>query len=149
MKRFETAIDIAAPAERVWEIMQEVERWREWTPSIAGIKRLDRGPFGVGSRALVRQPRLPPALWKVTVLEPGRGFNWVSTAPGVRVTGKHWVEPITGGSRATLSLEMEGVFSGLLARLTGAITEQYIRLEAKGLKARSEDSSFRHGVAGG
>lgn len=147
MKSFRVTTEIAAPPDRVWEIMADVERWREWTPSITSIKRLDDGPFAVGSRALVRQPKLPPALWKVTLIEPGRGFDWVSSAPGLRVTGKHWVEPIAGGSRATLSLELQGMFSGLLGWMTGEITEQYISLEAEGLKARSEDPSYRRAGA--
>ena len=39
---------------------------------------------------------------------------------------------------------MHGMFAGVFGRLTGAITERYIGLEAKGLKARSENSEFRH-----
>ena len=144
VKTFRVSTEIAAPPARVWDVMSDVERWHEWTPSITSITRLDDGPFGVGSRALVQQPGLPQATWEVTAFEPERGFTWVSTAPGVRVSGHHFAEPTPGGSRATLSVELQGMLSSLLALVTGKITEQYIALEASGLKARSEDPSFRH-----
>ena len=144
MREFTTSIDIAAPPERVWQVMTDTDRWNEWTASVDSVKRLGDAPFAVGTKVLIRQPKFPPALWAVTKIEPQRTFTWVSTAPGLRVVGTHSVAPIAGGSRATLSLQMHGMFAGVFGRLTGAITERYIGLEAKGLKARSENSEFRH-----
>src|SRR5690349_14980573 len=119
--------------------MRDVERWNEWTASVRGIRILGGGPLRVGSRALVRQPKLPPAVWRVSVLDDaGRSFTWISPAPGLKVTARHSVSPRGSGSRAILSLAYEGVFAGLMARLTGAITERYLDLEAAGLKKRSE-----------
>lgn len=145
MSQFSISIDIAAPPERVWQVMSDVERWPEWTASVTSVRRLDRGPLAVGSRALIRQPKFPPALWKVTAIEPGRSFTWVSAAPGLRVEGHHAVELADGGSRATLSLDMGGPFGGLLARMTRRITVRYLAFEARGLKARSEDPAFHRG----
>ena len=141
MRHFGVSIDIAAPTERVWLVMSDVERWHEWTPSVTSIRRLDNGPFAVGSRALIRQPKFPPALWKITAIEPGKSFTWLNAAPGIRVIARHVVEPIASGSRATLSLEMQGALGGLLGRLTKAITERYLDLEARGLKTRSESDN--------
>jgi hypothetical protein len=125
--------------------MSDVERWHEWTASITRVERLDTGPMGVGSRAKVRQPKLPVAFWKVDDWQPNVGFSWVSTSPGVRVTGKHYVAPIAGGSRATLGLAIEGIFGPVLAWLTAGITERYIAMEAAGLKQRSEERAARRG----
>ena len=147
MRKFSISIDIAAPADRAWQVMSEIDRWHEWTPSITSVKPLGGGPFAVGSRALIRQPRFPPALWRVTSIKPGRSFTWVSVAPGLRVVGHHQVEPANAGSRATLSLEIHGIFGGLFGRMTRAITERYIAHEANGLKARSENPAFYHRAA--
>lgn len=142
MRTFTKSIDIAAPAGRVWEVMSDVERWREWTPSITTIRILGGGPFAVGARAIVRQPKLPPALWRVSSVDPGREFTWVSPGPGFITVARHSVAPAAGGSRATLGIELRGPLGGLLGRLTGGITERYLDLEAKGLKARSEDPVY-------
>ena len=149
MRRFSVTADIAAPADRVWLVMSDVERWHEWTESITSVKRLDGGPFAVGSKATIRQPRFPPAVWTVTEIVPGQSFTWVSVAPGLRAIGHHSVEPTATGSRATLSLELQGLLGGLWGRLTQGITERYIAFEAKGLKARSENPAFRRGQGPG
>lgn len=145
MKTFQTEIEIDAPAERVWAVMADVDRWHEWTPSIREVRRLGGAPLAVGTRALIRQPKFPPALWTVTVLVPGERFEWVSVAPGLRVTGHHAVTATPAGARATLGVSIEGLFGGAWARLTQAITERYIGYEAEGLRARSLDPAYRHG----
>jgi hypothetical protein len=143
MRKFSVTTDIAASTERVWQVMSDTDRWHEWTPSVTSIKRIAGGPFAVGSRLVIRQPRFPPALWRLTAIEPGTTFTWISWAPGLRVVGRHSVEPTAAGSRATLSLELQGVFGGLFGWMTRHITERYLIFEANGLKARSENPGFR------
>jgi carbon monoxide dehydrogenase subunit G len=139
MTDFSIQIEVQAPPARVWDIMRDVERWPEWTPTVTSIRLIDRGPLAVGTRAVVRQPKLPPAKWRVTELDEGRtSFTWVSSGPGVRVIARHSVEALGEGSRATLSLRFAGVLAGLLAYLTRGLNNRYLALEAKGLKQRSE-----------
>lgn len=148
MRQFTISTDVAASTERVWQVMTDTERWHEWTPSITSIKRVGDGPFAVGGRAVIRQPKFPPAVWTITSVEPGRSFTWVSVGPGFRAVGTHSVEAHGTGSRATLSLDLEGPLAGVWGRLTRGITERYIGFEAKGLKLRSENPAFRHTSAG-
>ena len=139
MRTFTTFIDIEAPPERVWAIMSDVERWHEWTPSITSIKRMDGGgPLAVGSRVLIRQPKLPPNHSKVTELDPAKGFTWVSRSPGVVATARHEIAPHGSGSRVTLSVHFGGMLGWFVARLVSGLTERYIQMEAEGLKRRSE-----------
>jgi len=135
---FHISVDISAPPQTVWPIMSDVERWHEWTESIASIRLLDKGPMAVGTRALVKQPKFPPAVWKVIEFLPGKSFTWETRAPGMRVDGRHSVEAIAGGTRATLHLHYQGPIGNLLARMTRGITNRYIGYEAAGLKRRSE-----------
>lgn len=136
---FRIAVDIQAPPDRVWAVMRDIERWPEWTPTVTSIRPLGTGPLAVGSRALIRQPKLPPARWQVTDLDEGkRSFTWVNRGPGIRVTARHWVEAHGAGSRATLSLQLSGLLGPLVARLTRGLNERYLALEAKGLRERSE-----------
>ena len=134
-------IDIAAPPERVWEVMRDVERWHEWTASITSITRLDGRPFGMGSRVLIRQPKLPPNYSTVTEFDPPRSFTWVSRSPGVRAAARHVIEPAAAGSRVTLSIEFGGAPGPLVAWMVRGLTERYIDMEAEGLQRRSEGNA--------
>ena len=58
---FSISVDIAAPPDRVWAVMSDIEKWREWTASVKSITLRDPGPLRTGSRAWVRQPKFPAA----------------------------------------------------------------------------------------
>lgn len=132
-------VDVAASPEAIWAVLVDVERWPEWTASVRRARRLDAGPFTVGSRARLEQPKLPPAVWRVTELVAPHTFIWVSRAPGLTTEAVHRLElNEDGGTRVTLGVEQGGPFGRLLARLIGGLTDRYVRLEADGLKRRAE-----------
>lgn len=135
---FHITVDIAAPPERVWQVMTDVERWPEWTESVQKVKRLDNGPFQVGSRARIKQPKFLPAVWEVTELDAQRGFTWISRSPGVVASAKHRIERTARGSKVNLSVAYGGMLGGVVAKLLGGITDRYLMFEAAGLKQRSE-----------
>jgi len=136
---FRISVDIAASPEIVWQVMRDAERWHEWTASVTSIRVLGNQPLAIGTRAVIRQPGFPPAVWKVIELEPGRAFTWKSGFPGAWVYATHSVDPAIAGSHVTLRLRYEGVIGRLLARMTKNITNQYLGMEAAGLKQRSEE----------
>jgi uncharacterized membrane protein len=138
---YQVSVEIDAPADVVWTVMSDGERWHEWTASVTSVRRLDRGPLRIGSRALIRQPRFPPAVWTVTALEPGRRFVWKSGMPGMWVYGDHAVSPLASGTRATLTLTYEGLLARIMGRMTRGITLRYLNMEASGLKRRSEENA--------
>ncbi|HEX5031778.1 MAG TPA: SRPBCC family protein [Candidatus Eisenbacteria bacterium] len=133
----ERQVEIAAPAERVWTIIADVEHWHEWTASITSIRLLD-GPLAIGARAEVRQPKLPRLVWHVTALEQGRFFDWEVRSPGALTVGSHRVEPQGSGSLATLKLVQAGPIGWLVARMMLSLTREYVSMEAAGLKKRAE-----------
>jgi hypothetical protein len=135
---FTTIVDIAAPPARVWAVIRDVERWHEWTPSITMIRRHDRGPLRVGSRATVQQPKLPRNDFIVTRLEEDRGFDWQTTSAGLTGVGHHWIEPAGTGSRATLGVTYRGFLAPVVRLVYGRLTQRYIEREAVGLKRRAE-----------
>ena len=148
MNKISVTVEIAAPAARVWAVMSDVDRWHEWTPSITSVQRVDGRPLELGTGVMIRQPKFPAARWTVTALVPGEYFAWTSKVPGLlRVVGTHAVTPTEEGARAMLSIEIHGMLGGLWESLTRDITEKYVTMEARGLKARCEDPSYRHGSA--
>ena len=136
---FRISVEIGASPDIVWQVMRDAERWHEWTDSVTSIRVLGSQPLAIGTRAIVRQPRFPPAVWKVTELEPGRGFTWKSGFPGAWVYASHTVEPAGSGAHVTLHLRYEGAIGRLLAHMTRDITSRYLAMEAAGLKKRSEE----------
>ncbi len=135
-----TSTVVGAPVARVWEVLVDVERWPEWAPTVTSVRRLDGGPLDVGSRVRVEQPRIPPTVYAVTELEPGRSFTWVATGPGVRTTARHELEDLgTGGTRVTLAVEQAGPVGAVMGRFYRRLTDRYLAAEAEGLRARSEE----------
>jgi uncharacterized protein YndB with AHSA1/START domain len=125
---------IAAPADTVWAILSDVERWSTWTASITSVE-LD-GPLAVGAKAKVRQPKLPPTTWTVSEVVPGRSFTWRATNPGSRATGEHEITPTGDRScEVRLTLDQEGPLGSLFGFLYRGLTKRYVQMEADGLTA--------------
>jgi ribosome-associated toxin RatA of RatAB toxin-antitoxin module len=139
MTTFETSIEIDASPQRVWQVMSDVEKWHEWTASIRRIEILTPKPLAVGGQARVEQPKLSPTFWTVTDWQPNRGFAWESRSLGLRSLGEHWIEPTQSGSRVILRLRFTGLISFAVGWMAGKLINDYMRLEAEGLKKRSEN----------
>ena len=136
--RFDHSSTIQAPADRVWEVFSDVERWPDWTPTVESVERLDEGELRVGARTRIRQPKLPVAVWEVTELKEGEYFEWVSRAPGIKTTGGHRVVSTPEGTVATATIIQEGPLGWLFGRLYAKLTRNYIQLETENLKRVSE-----------
>ena len=138
---FETTRHIDALPAPVWQVLYDVARWPEWLPTVDSVERLDDGPLVVGSRAKVRQPKLPKALWQVTKVLDGRSFTWEAVGPGVRTIGRHEVIPDGAGSKVTLSIEQTGPMGAVAALVWRKLTQSYIELEAQSLDTRVTGTS--------
>lgn len=137
MKRFfETTRPINASPVSVWEVISDVARWPQWTPTIDSVELLDQGPLRVGTRAKVRQPKLPQALWEVTEVVEGEHFTWEAKGPGMKTIARHVVTPVGTGSTITLSIEQTGLMGAVAATVWRGLTQRYIELEAESLDKR-------------
>lgn len=135
------AEDVAAPLERIWQLLIDVEGWPRWTESMRRITRLDQGPLQVGSRSRVVQPRGRPMVWTVTELEPLQSFTWATHAPGLRLVGEHRLETAGDMVHTRLRLTTEGPLAGLASLTAGARIRSYVDMESAGLKRASEQPS--------
>ena len=141
---FEVPIEIAAPPERVWAVTVDLERWPTWDPVVTAVKRLDHGPLGVGSRARIRQPRLLPAVWRVTRFDAPKAFVWESNSTGVHQVAAHLVTPVRDNPRpsvVTLKIKLTGLLVELFRPIVAKLALQYVQKEAQGLKSYCESSA--------
>ena len=136
---YRTSIDIAAPVEKVWAVMMDVERWPEWTETMTEVERLESGMFRTGSSARVKQPKLPATIWRVTSMTPQAAFTWSSRSRGVTTVAKHVVTATDdGGTRAESSLQQSGPLAWMARLLFSRLTRSYVERESEGLKKRCE-----------
>jgi uncharacterized membrane protein len=136
---YTVSVDIHAPVEKIWSELTDVERWPEWTASIVRVERLEAGPFSLGSRVRVSQPKLPPMVWTVTNYQPGQAFTWMATAGGVTSVAEHRLSPSESQSvTLTLLLRQTGPLAPIAGLLTAGMTRRYVNMEARGLKQRCE-----------
>lgn len=134
----EESIEIDAPVSRVWSVWTDVERWPEWTRSMNRVQLINQRPFAAGSKARIRQPGLPPATWRITRVESEKLFVWESATLGLKTVATHSIEARAGGGAiAKMRLETRGPLAFLLQAFS-AKAHQYLGMEARGLKARSE-----------
>ena len=119
MRELVAEIEIAAPAQRVWEILTDFAAYRQWNPF---MPRLD-GEVRVGARLRARlvvagAPTLRPRL-RVTRVDPGRELRWVGRGPLVRGERTMRIQPL-GGSRVRFAQRTE--FTGPITPLWAGST---------------------------
>ncbi|BBU20262.1 SRPBCC family protein [Mycobacterium xenopi] len=129
---------VDALAERVWQLLVDVENWPTWTASMREITRLDDGPLAVGSRARVVQPKGRPTVWTVTELEPMRTFTWVAKQPGLTLEAVHRIDGTGQQVRTTLEFIGTGPLAWLGSLLAGSRVRAYLDMESAGLKRAAE-----------
>ena len=115
--RTSDAIDIDAPADVVWSVYSDVVHWPEWTESVTSVE-----------------------------LEPGREWVWENKSPGASSVAAHSVR--ADGERRThveLWIDQRGVIGRAVGLLVRRMTRNYLRMEAEGLKRRSESLAGEQG----
>lgn len=128
-----------ASPQAIWPVLADVVRWADWTPTISRVRGLSVETLEPGAQFEVHQPKLRPAVWTVTALEPGQRFTWEARSPGLRMRADH---RLIAASDTQTTLELRFTFEGWLGPLVGwlarGVTMDYMRTEAAQLKRRVE-----------
>jgi uncharacterized membrane protein len=137
--RFERAIEIDAPQQRVWDVLTNLEAWPQRIETVDAVEPLTPAPFSKGSRVRLKQPKLGEAIWDVTVWDPPSYFEWTSKTSGIRSIAGHRVEAL-GDRRARLTqtIDMRGLLIPIVALFFKGLTNRYMNLEAEGMKRAAE-----------
>ncbi|HEX4019019.1 MAG TPA: SRPBCC family protein [Frankiaceae bacterium] len=136
---YRASIVIEAPVERVWNVLMDVEKWPDWSPTMTSVKRLESGMFRPGSTARIKQPKLAEAVWRVSAMVPQRSFTWSTRSRGVTTVARHTVLALEeGGTRVGGQIDQTGPLSLIAKVFFSRLTRRYLEQEAQGLKQRCE-----------
>ena len=140
MPQYSTSITINANQETIWKVLSDVAHWNEWTPTVTKVEVLDNPELKLHNRYKVFQPKLQPAVWSVTILNPPSSFTWESRVPSMVMTGGHTLKS-TGANQNELILtfSFQGLIGEIVGRLYRKTVESYIATEAQSLKKRVEN----------
>lgn len=118
------SIDIAAPPERVYELVSDITRMGEWSPECYHCE-WTKGATGpaVGARFKARNKGGRGPSWfntpEVTAADPGREFAFNRSGPGVgSYTWRYVLEPIPAGTKLTESFEAEQPLGRVMTWMT-------------------------------
>jgi ribosome-associated toxin RatA of RatAB toxin-antitoxin module len=139
MPAYESSASVRATPETVWRILSDVAAWPEWLPTVSRVDPLDQRALRLGARFIVHQPRLRPATWTVSQLEPPRSFVWISRSPGLEMVAEHTITVETPGhSSVVLRFSFHGLLGALVGRLYRTLVQDYLAQEAASLKTQAE-----------
>jgi carbon monoxide dehydrogenase subunit G len=138
--KFESSIEINAPVEKVWTLVDNLEEWHKWMPSIKKIERVSNGPLTVGSQLSVtaRVSRLTVnLLMTISEFVPERTVVMKGKALGTKLTRFYNLEPLNGKTKVIIGGEVSGVLAWLARRGGQAISEeiaQAVKKKIEGLE---------------
>lgn len=140
-------VAIDAPADLVWAVYTDVERWPQWTASVNRLVGLDGPDLALRRRFEIDQPRMPTLTWQVTEFVPHSSWTWVQRSAGAETVARHFlVETAEGTTVVNQELDQSGLVGAALAVLMRPMTKRYLAMEGLGLKARCEELWQRGGA---
>jgi uncharacterized membrane protein len=112
--RFESSIDINAPAEKVWALIDRLEEWPQWMPSIKKIERVSDGRLTVGSQLSVtaKVSRLTVRLlMTITEFVPERCVVLEGKVLGTKLRRFYALRPVNGMTNVTIGGDVSGALA--------------------------------------
>jgi carbon monoxide dehydrogenase subunit G len=117
--RFESSIDINAPVKKVWALVDRLEEWPQWMPSIKRIERVSKGSLSVGSQLSVTAKvsgLIVTLLMTITEFVPERNVVMQGKALGTNLTRFYTLEPVNGKTKVTIGGDISGALAWLARR---------------------------------
>jgi hypothetical protein len=141
MKTVSATIQIDAPADAVWAVLTDLDRYPEWNP----LFREASGQVAAGNRITLRtvlpaNGRLMTVKPMISIAEPGAELRWAAGLPGL-IGGEHSfvLTPADGGTRLMQSETFRGLLVGFAGKNLARFEASYRALN-EALKKRAEAS---------
>lgn len=126
---------IAAPVERVWALLTDIDRWPDWQPDVSSAALA--GPLAVGARFRWKAKGLAITS-TIGELEADRRIGWTGDSLGMRAIHIWTFVPQDGGTRVTTEESLSGWLARLLKLLAPTFLDRSLTASLLTLKARAE-----------
>lgn len=136
--RFSSSVEINAPVEKVWALVDRLEEWPKWMPSIKKIERVSGGPLTVGSQLSVtaKVSRLTAnLLMTITEFVPERSVVMQGRALGTNLRRFYFFEPVNGKTKVTIGGEVSGLLAWLARRGGQAVSDEIAQAAKKRIES--------------
>jgi len=136
--RFSSSIEIDAPVNKVWALIDELEEWPQWMLSIRKIKRISEGPLAVGSQISVtaKVGRLSVTLlMTITEFLPERSVVMRGKSMGTSLTRFYYFKPVNGKTKVTIGGDVSGLLAWLARRGGQAVSDEMVQAAKKRIES--------------
>jgi carbon monoxide dehydrogenase subunit G len=117
--RFESSIEINAPTQKVWALIDKLEEWPQWMPSIKKIERVSKGPLTIGSQLAVTAKvsgLTVTLLMTITEFVSERTVVMKGKSLGTNLTRFYNLEPVNGKTKVTIGGDVSGALAWMAFR---------------------------------
>ncbi len=136
--RFSSSVEINAPVEEVWSLIDKLEEWPQWMQSIKKIERVSEGPLAVGSQLSVTSKvnRLTVnLLMTISEFVPERSVVMQGKALGTNLTRFYFLEPVNGKTKVTIGGEVSGLLAWMARRGGKAVSDEIAQAAKKRIES--------------
>jgi carbon monoxide dehydrogenase subunit G len=137
--RFESSIEINAPATKVWALVDRLEEWPQWMPSIKKIERTSKESLTVDSKLFVtaKVSRLTVRLlMTITKFVPERSVVLEGKALGTKLIRFYTLEPLNGKTKVTIGGDVSGALAWLARRGGQAVSAEIAQAVKRKVEAQ-------------
>jgi len=117
--RFESSIEIDAPVGKVWALINRLEEWPQWMPSIKKIAKVSEGCLTEGSRLSVTVTVVGlrvTLLMTITEFVPERTVVLLGKVLGTNLTRFYKMAPIDGKTKVIIGGDVSGALAWLVCQ---------------------------------
>ncbi len=130
MAAIRETVEISRSPDEVFAYLSQLDRHGEWQEQIIEVTVETEGPTRVGSRAtdLRKVPGGKQRVsYEITEFDPPQKASFRGVNGPIRPAGTVTVEPLEGGSRSRVTLELDLVGHGLVGKLLGPLARRDAR----------------------
>ena len=129
------AIDIAAPPERIWEIMTAFEQWPSWNPDVEWAE-IDGDPTAGTAFRWKAGPGVIRS--RLSRVEAPRRIEWTGKTMGIRAVHVWRLDPSGDGTTVVTEESWNGLIPRLFRGYSTRTLERSLRSGLDALKAAAE-----------